>query len=243
MNLVDRIPSGSVIGRLARLPLRLIPNGTPMPVLAGLNRGRRFIKGYGPHGYWLGIVERAMQAVVANNVRPGEVVYDIGANFGLYTLLFSKLVGKDGHVFAFEPAPRVLAGLRAHLELNGIQNVTVIEKAIAGRAEERAFRAAGDTCVGRLGEDGETLVQTTTLDLLVQELPPPNCIKMDIEGAEVEALGAASKCFRQYQPKLFLATHFDAQLNCCETLRSWGYDIRFVNDSDLLAVPNGTARA
>jgi FkbM family methyltransferase len=243
MSLVDCIPSGSVIGRLARLPLRLIPNGTHMPVLAGLNRGRRFIKGYGPHGYWLGTIERAMQSVVANNVRPGEVVYDVGANFGLYTLLFSKLVGRDGHVFAFEPAPRVLAGLRAHLELNSIQNVTVIEKAIAGRAEERRFRVAGNTCVGHLGEDGEMLVQTTTLDLLVRELPPPSCIKMDIEGAEVEALGAASECFRQYQPKLFLATHFDAHLNCCETLRSWGYDIRFVNESDLLAVPKGTARA
>jgi FkbM family methyltransferase len=243
MSLVDRIPSGSVIGRLARLPLRLIPNGTHMPVLAGLNRGRRFIKGYGPHGYWLGIVERAMQAIVANNVRPGEVVYDIGANFGLYTLLFSKLVGEDGHVFAFEPAPRVVAGLRAHLELNGIHNVTVIEKAVAGRAEERRFHAGMDTSVGHLDGDGEFAVRTTTLDLLIRELPPPNCIKMDIEGAEVEALGAASECFRQYQPKLFLATHFDAQLNCCETLQSWGYDIRFVDDRDLLAVPKGTARA
>src|SRR5258708_19410928 len=107
MNLVDRIPSGSVIGRLARLPLRLIPNGTRIPVLAGLNRGRRFIKGYGPHGYWLGIVERAMQAVVANNVRPRDVVYDIGANFGLFTLLFSQLVWHDAHVFPFYPATHI----------------------------------------------------------------------------------------------------------------------------------------
>src|SRR5258708_23584491 len=106
MNLVDRIPSGSVIGRLARLPLRLIPNGTHMPVLAGLNRGRRFIKGYGPHGYWLGTVERAMHAVAADNVRPRDVVCDTGAHFRPYKPLFSKPGGHGRHPFALYPRPR-----------------------------------------------------------------------------------------------------------------------------------------
>lgn len=237
MSLYDCLPARSVIGRAVRLPLKLIPRGMRLPVLTGPNRGRQFIKGYGPDGYWLGTIERRMQEVAANNVRLGDIVYDIGANFGLYTLLFAKLVGKSGHVFAFEPAPSVLIGLRAHLEVNEIQNVTVIERAIAGRVEKRRFRASEDTCVGRLDENGDVLVQTTTLDLLVHELPPPSCVKMDIEGAEVEALGAASECFRQFQPKLLLATHNGADTKCCETLRSWDYDIRFVNDHDLVAVP------
>ena len=243
MELADCLPARSIVGRILRLPLKLIPKGTRVPVLTGLNRGRRLLKGYGPDGYWLGTIERRMQQVVAKNVCPGDVVYDIGANFGLYTLLFSKLVGQRGHVFAFEPALNVLSGLRAHLELNGIENVTVIEKAIAGRVEERHFQTAGDTCVGHLDENGEKVVQTTTLDLLVQDLPPPSCVKMDIEGAEVEALGAASTCFQRFQPKLFLATHFGGQAKCSEILRSWGYEIQFVNECDLLAVHKDTARA
>jgi FkbM family methyltransferase len=215
--------------------LRIIPDGMRIPVLSGCNRGRRFIKGYGPDGYWLGIVERRMQKVVADNVRRGDVVYDIGANFGLYTLLLSKLAGKSGHVFAFEPAPRVVAGLRAHLELNKIQNVTVVQKAIAGREGEMQFRSGEGACVGHLDEDGDLTVPTVTLDLVANELPPPSAIKMDIEGAEVEALGAASECFRRYRPKLFLATHFDASARCCDILRSWGYRVRIVDADDLFA--------
>lgn len=239
MNLSNCLPVRSTIGRLARLPLRIIPDGVSMPVLTGRNRGRRFIKGYGPDGYWLGFVERRMQKIVGANVREGDVVYDIGANFGLYTLLLSKLVGKSGQVFAFEPAPRVVCGLRAHLELNKIQNVTVIQKAIAGREGEMQFRSGTHACVGHLDEEGDLTVRTVTIDLVANELPPPSAIKMDIEGAEVDALRAASQCFRLHRPRLFLATHLGLSATCCEILRSWGYCVRFVDGYDLFAFYRG----
>lgn len=210
-----------------------------MPVLFGCNRGRKFIKGYGPNGYWLGIAERQMQRIVADNVGPGDVVYDIGANYGLYTLHFSKLVGESGQVFAFEPAPKVAFGIRMHLELNRIHNVTVLQKAVAGRNGRMQFRASEHACVGHLDEHGDLNVPTITLDRVVETLPPPSAIKMDIEGAEVDALRAASQCFRRYRPNLFLSTHFGSSTTCCELLRSWGYGIRLVDRDDLFAFYSG----
>jgi FkbM family methyltransferase len=237
MGLPESLPLNSVLGRLARLPLRLIPNGTRIPVLLGMNRGRRLIKGNGPAAYWLGLAERHMQSIVASNVQEGDIVYDVGANFGLYSLLFSKLVGSRGHVYAFEPAPNVVAGLRAHLELNEVQNVTIIEKAVAGYVGESRFQTDGNTCIGHLDSDGKVVVPTTTLDLLVRELPPPDCIKMDIEGAELEALKAANECFSRIRPKLFLATHFGVLQSCISMLKAWNYEIcQIIDDNDLLAV-------
>ena len=236
MDLPNLVPFDTLVGRLVRLPLRLIPNGTCIPVLFGPNRGHRYLKGAGTNGYWLGTAERAHQALATKHICPGQIVYDIGANVGLHTLLFSKLVGEDGHVFAFEPSPDTAALLAEHVRINRKTNVTIIQKAIAGRAGEMRFSGAGNSRERRLYSGGETTVLSVTLDQVVRDLSPPSCIKMDIEGAEVEALPAATECFQRYRPKLFLATH-DSDAPCCALLRSWGYNIEFFAGPDLLALP------
>jgi FkbM family methyltransferase len=235
MGLPDRFPVGSLLGQVVRLPLKLIPDGTPLPVLSGPNRGYRFIKGYGPASYWFGIAERALQRVSKANICSGDTVYDIGANVGLHTLFFSRLVGETGHVFAFEPDPNTARKLAEHLILNHVQNVTIIEKAVTCRTERRWFSIHADPCQSHLANDGEIAVSATTLDELIKELRPPNCIKMDIEGGELEALAGGHECFTLYKPKLFLATHFGSHVQCCEILHSWNYRTEFFEDLDLFA--------
>jgi FkbM family methyltransferase len=235
MAFADHFPLKSRLGRALRLPLKLIPDGTPMPVLSGPNRGRRLIKGYGPASYWLGIVERPLQRLAKANVHKGDIVYDIGANVGLHTLFFSRLVGEDGHVFAFEPSPATARKLAEHLQLNGVKNVTILEKAITRGVGTMHLSVHEDPCQTHLDEHGEISVATTSIDALIHELPPPNCIKMDIEGGELEALPGGQECFLTYKPKLFLATHFGSDVKCCEILQSWGYETEFFEDQDLLA--------
>lgn len=237
MSLADHLPARSILGKTARLPLRLIPDGTIVPVLSGPNRGYRLIKGFGPASYWFGIAERPLQRVARENIGAGDVVYDIGANVGLHTLYFSRLVTETGHVFAFEPAPDTVQKLLQHLRLNGIKNVTVIDKAVSQEPGELHLRLHTDPCQRRLDEAGEIAVATTSIDSVIGELPPPNCIKMDIEGAEIQALSGARECFLRYRPKLLLATHSGSDVPCCEMLRSWGYAISFFEGSDLLALP------
>jgi FkbM family methyltransferase len=221
---------------LLRIPLRLIPNDACIPVLFGPNRGHRFLKGAGTNGYWLGTTESAHQALFVKHIRPGQVVYDIGANVGLHTLLFSRLVGEEGRVFAFEPSRDTAVLLAEHIRINRKRNVTIIQKAIGGRTGEMRFSATGNPRNRRLEIDGGTTVFSITLDQITRDLPPPACIKMDIEGAEVEALQAAAECFQRYRPKLFLATH-SSDIPCCALLKSWGYEIQFFAGPDLLALP------
>jgi hypothetical protein len=97
------IPRHAVAGRALRLPLRLIPRSLVVPILQGPLRGARWIVGSATHGCWLGCYERAKQQGFVRILAPGQVVYDLGANVGFYTLLAARRVGPTGEVHAFEP--------------------------------------------------------------------------------------------------------------------------------------------
>jgi SAM-dependent methyltransferase len=114
------ISTTSFLGRLLRLPLRLIPRRAVLPILQGPLRGKKWIVGSGNHGYWLGSYEIGKRALFVRSIPVGAVVYDLGANVGYYTLLAAMLAGAEGKVFAFEPLPRNLEYLRRHLVLNRI---------------------------------------------------------------------------------------------------------------------------
>lgn len=140
-------------------------------------------------------------AALRDRLRPGDVVYDIGANVGYFTLLAAQLVGPEGHVYAFEPNAEVLTKLRHHVQLNGLDNVTILNCALAdrdGRAEFHAVRGAnsGRSSLRReVDPDATTEVELCRLDTLVTEqgLRPPDLVKMDIEGAECLALRGMSE--------------------------------------------------
>jgi FkbM family methyltransferase len=226
----SNLSSESTLGKLARLPLALVPGGLILPILQGPLRGKRWINGSATHGCWLGSYECEKQQVIAREVRPGSVFYDVGANVGFYSLLSSLLVG-PGKVFAFEPAPRNLPYLRSHLELNHAGNVEVLVLAISDTIGKAQFQTERSGSMGRLATGGSTIVSTATLDSLVENgrIAPPDFIKMDIEGAELLALQGASWVFQRFHPVLFLATHgADVETECRRLLRSWNYEVEEV---------------
>jgi FkbM family methyltransferase len=167
-----------------------------VPILRGKLRGKRWVVGSGIHRCWLGFYEYEKQQVIAREVRPGSVFYDVGAHVSFYTLLASSLVG-HGKVFAFEPVPRNVAFLRKHLALNRVSNVEVLEVAVSDTHGRARFQIEPTGFMGHLSNEGGIGVLTTTLDSLIQEgrILPPSYIKMDIEGAEWTLSGApASAC-------------------------------------------------
>jgi FkbM family methyltransferase len=220
------------LGRIAKLPLSLIPAGMVVWIPAGGLRGKRWVVGSALHRCWLGFYEHAKQRVIYDEVRPGTIFYDIGANVGFYSLLASKLVG-SGQVYAFEPVPRNLYFLKKHLELNSVSNVEVLERAVSDRVGVAQFQLEPTGFMGHLSEAGAITVSTVSLDSLLEQQypPPPNYIKMDIEGAELMALRGARRTIEQYRPILFLATHGrQMHRECCQLLESWGYECRFLTD-------------
>jgi FkbM family methyltransferase len=227
------LPSGTLLGKFLRYPLRLLPTELVVPVLRGPLRGSKWIVGSSLHGCWLGSFEYEKQRRVASELKPGSVFYDIGANVGLYSLLAGRLV-TPGKIYAFEPLPRNVWYLRRHLELNRIENVEVFELAVSDRSGSAFLEETACRLMGRLAREGSIHVRTATLDslLLEERISPPDVIKMDIEGAELLALRGASECIQRYRPVIFLATHGrEAHQACCELLESWGYDCRLLDST------------
>jgi FkbM family methyltransferase len=220
---------GRLPGRVLRALLRLIPKEATLRVVQGPLRGQRWIAGAGTHGCWLGSYEAQKQREIARTLRPGAVVYDVGANVGFYTLLSARLVGRAGRVLAFEPLPRNLEYLNRHLALNDVRNVLVMPVAVGREGGTALFDAGRDPSEGRLSEDGGLEVTVVSLDEVGAqgEVPPPDLIKMDIEGAELEALRGATRLLTENRPILFLATHGrEVHASCCRLLTDLGYNLR-----------------
>jgi FkbM family methyltransferase len=144
--------------------------------------------------------ERGIHRALRRMLRPGDVFIDAGANIGIYTLLASRLVGPAGRVLAIEMMPDTAAILRRHISENGCDNVEVIEKALSDCAGEIAVARVAPGKFGQAsitkskhGEEvfDEREVQTTTLDNLCHGLDQIRLIKLDLEGAELQALGGS----------------------------------------------------
>jgi FkbM family methyltransferase len=204
--------------------------------MQGASRGKLWIVGSGTHGCWLGTYELEKRLAFERTVGPGQVVYDVGAHAGYYTLLASHLVGPTGRVVAFEPLPRNVAYLREHIRVNRLRNVTVIEAAVSDREGRAAFNRATNPSMGHLDPLGELDVGSVALDSLISrgETPPPDHIKMDIEGGELAALEGARELLLSRHPAIFLGTH-GAEMHglCCRLLTSLGYGIRAIGAHSL----------
>ncbi len=200
---------GSLMRRAVRLPLGAIPKGTVLPVLSGALRGARWVVGAGTHGCWLGTYEPHTRKWFSALLAPGNVVYDVGANVGFFTLLASRIVGQEGAVVAFEPLPANVQALRRHVELNRAGNVTIVEAAVSDRRGRARFDTARNPAMGGLATNGALEVETGRLDEFVSErsLPKPDLMKIDVEGAEVRVLQGAIRCIEEARPAIVLSAH------------------------------------
>lgn len=221
------------IGNLLRLPLRMVPDGWIVPILSGPLHGGRWITGSSPHGCWLGTYERHTQELFRKHVKPGSIVFDVGANVGFFTLLASRLAGSAGRVFAFDPLPRNLEFLREHVRLNDAVNVTVIPLAIAAGPGSARFFTGENPSQGLVASEGEIEVSMDSLDRLFGSgtVPRPDFIKMDIEGGEDNALAGAAEVLRLRGLTLLLSTHgWEHHEHCWSLLERAGFELRLARD-------------
>ena len=135
--------------------------------------------------------EQRFDAALLGAIRRGDIVWDIGANEGLYTEKFSRQVEPSGHVLAFEPSPRNVEVLRSRF--TEPSRVTICPVALADQAGTATFYANGssdgttDSLVERTVGAVPHQVEVRTGDEFLQRFPP-NVIKIDVEGFEPEVL-------------------------------------------------------
>lgn len=195
----------------------LFPHGSVRSAYRGPARGMRFVvePGIGV-SYALG-VEEAAPRHFSRWVQSGMTVYDLGSNKGQMALLFAALVGPEGRVLAFEPAPDEFASLSRNLELNGLGCVHPRRAAVADAEGEMTFAYTPDhPTQGKLVDveasystaGATTLtVPTIRLDSLVGIEPPPDLMKVDVEGAAAAALRGAAQILDEVGPRIYIELH------------------------------------
>lgn len=201
--------------------------------------------------YLSGEAEPLVQEILVKRLRPGTVFYDLGANIGLFSLLAARIVGEGGHVFSFEPDPEVAARLRRNIERNKLSNVTVVEAGIWSSSGKMNFLTADlsspDRGTGQFvsgNNPGGTPTQCVALDDFVAAARPPDGVKCDVEGAEIEALRGAETLLRTSRPWVLCETHSESNdRRARELLREFGYSVESVDTNHILAVPQTLGRS
>ena len=151
---------------------------------------------------------------LAKWVVPGDVVLDIGAHHGLYTLPLSRLVGQGGRVHAFEPHPVNVEKLRENVALNGLSNVLVNQVAVSEQRGVSRFNYGNSSTVSSLKRlskqrDDWHEVETVTIDdyLETAGVERASFVKIDVEGAEDWVLSGMETTLARGLPTILLEFH------------------------------------
>ncbi|MEZ4700725.1 MAG: FkbM family methyltransferase [Rhodothermales bacterium] len=174
--------------------------------------GLRFDATGFPLAYVQGTMEPAVQEALVANVQPGQVVYDIGANCGFFSVLAARLTGEAGRVYAFEPVPDHIDAIRRNAELNQFAQIVVKPMAVGATTGEEALaitdHPGGATLrsTGIVPPDMREYVNVSVVSiddlLMAGKLPPPDFVKIDVEGAELAVIRGMSTTLRTIRPVL-----------------------------------------
>lgn len=203
-----------------------------LPIMSGPARGLKINLHGSAVQFATGAAEKPMQEALVAELRPGATVYDIGANVGFVTLLAARLVGPTGRVIAFEPVPENVAAIRHNLALNGIDWAEVVETAVAEKPGSATLILSDVSAFSRLatvnvptGARGQIEVGVTSVDefLAAGLAPPPDFVKIDVEGAELEVVRGMRQTLADHHPTIMCEVH-DVQAEYAALVASLGYE-------------------
>jgi FkbM family methyltransferase len=164
--------------------------------------------------YYLGYHEHMIVETFVDVITPGSCIFDLGANFGQFTLLAAQLSGPQGQVFAFEPEPNAFAALRRNVEANSFPRIICRQAAVSDTAGTAVLYVAPPTFSGTSSlalsavepyHDNYAL-QTVAVERLDdygdQVTSPVSLIKLDVQGAEFLVLRGAEQLLRDHRPAI-----------------------------------------
>ena len=167
--------------------------------------------------YAAGFHETALLECLAAHLKPGDVLYDVGAHIGYISLVAARLVGPQGKVFAFEADPENARRITGHAEMNALPQVELVGAAVWSERKTLSFYRAAATSSRNTGAvttleqgqsaDGVIVVEAMTLDHFAADHRSPAVVKIDVEGAEEEVLKGAEEVFRRSKPTLICEVH------------------------------------
>lgn len=158
------------------------------------------------------------------SLNPGDIVVDAGANIGSFTIKAANIVGNEGRVIAIEPEKENLKILKKNVDANNLTNVSIVPKGLWSKKGTMSFylndypglHSLFNSTPGKPSKKPYeqspktkcpiTEIKIDTLDNIIDELEieRTDFIKMDIEGAEIEALQGANKTLARKKLKLVI---------------------------------------
>src|SRR4029077_2227849 len=196
--------------------IRPAPLASALAHITGLNRreffrpeqGTFFVAPMSQLGFHLrhGEYEPATTAVLRKYLTQGAVFVDLGANEGYFTVVASRLVGPQGIVIAVEPQSRLQSVITANLEANNCHNVRLVKAVVSSKTERGTLALTSAINNGASSLFKSTKyplrreeVQSFTLGDLFASIQLKRCdlMKMDIEGAEYDALLGAQEMLKR----------------------------------------------
>ena len=152
------------------------------------------------------------------SLKSGDVVFDCGAFHGNFAIYASKILGSSGKVYCFEPDEESYKILETNVKLNNCENVILVKAGLYSREMKIRFKSGN---VGSsIDVNGDTEINVVSLDnYLVQnglDMEKVCFIKMDIEGAEIDALDGMRNLLMEGKPNLAIASYHivDGKQSC-----------------------------
>lgn len=186
--------------------------------------------------------------LTTKELRNGMVCVDIGSNIGYYALLESKIVGKNGKVFAIEPSPENFNYLNNNLKLQNSSNTETHQIAIGNQEGTVKLTVGNKSNHSKVVTENQTIpnglevisVPIKKLDTFIQEqnISKIDFVRMDVEGFELNVIEGMKNVLRKLRPmiqvevhKMFLGVEYTKKL--LETVKDEGYDIKFYVPKDM----------
>lgn len=191
-------------------------------------------------------------AVIPLLTKPGDVVFDIGANFGLFTRFLSESVGRSGRVYSFEPTGDMYEVLKSNCDCLGLENAVPLRTALSDRTgrTEMIIPVREDGTLNHYeaslssgpaeGTGKSVTVETSSLDEFCdrQRIDRVDFIKCDVEGHEIEVLNGARRTLRHHRPTLLIEVNepLDAGghgTRVLEMFRELDYQVHTMRDGSI----------
>ncbi len=193
-----RIVFDALVYDVIRPIWNLLPNMSGFSIVASVDGNRIRFRPFVMHDLLFVLASRNHEPLVQRifQPRPGEVVIDVGAHIGLYTLKAARAVGAKGKVLAVEPDPQSYLILQENIASNHLDNVTTVNAALCDTSGKKPFYACTDPSLSGFELQSEArlrevkFVQALTIDELLRNyrLTDVSWIKVDVEGAELNVL-------------------------------------------------------
>ena len=158
-----------------------------------------FIKDISPvRGYWL-----------CYKLKQGDIVVDAGAYPGDYALFAARKDGKNGRIIAFEPDAKNRKILMRNIKKQGLKNVIIVSKGLWNKNTTLNFKSSDGLHSTLYSKNAAESIEVVKLDYILKKLKIKkiDVLKMDIEGAEIEAIKGATTTLKKNKVQVIIASY------------------------------------